>query len=409
MKSFSRWQTVALLDRLNYSRVIILAGARQCGKTTLARNIAVNNTLYRTLDDIALFESAQANPEGFVDHGDGLMIIDEVQRCPSLLHAIKKNVDDNQNYGRFLLTGSVNIQSLPSVTESLAGRVGYIRLRPLSMGEIQGVEPLFIDHAFAGKFNPPAQHYNKDDYLQLALIGGYPEAYRLPKSKVPQWHRDYIKSLMERDLKDIANIRRISELRALLQVLAAWSTKEMNVELILSSLSIKRPTAESYINALEALYLIDRIKAWTKTDYAKIRKKDKLLLNDTGLMASTLGWKLSKVQSDGECNGKLIETFVYHQLASIVEAQGNHEQIYYYRDAMGHEADFLIENADGDILAIEVKTAPAIKRVHFKQLKWLRSNIFSDRKFTGIVLYTGDYVLPFGTNLWAVPIGSIWS
>ncbi|MBX3487055.1 MAG: ATP-binding protein [Candidatus Paracaedibacteraceae bacterium] len=411
METYKRWQTLAVKNALQYRRVILLAGARQCGKTTLAQDVSTPNSIYRTLDSIQMLEASIADPEGFVAHGNELMIIDEVQRSPLLLQAIKKNVDENKNYGRFLLTGSANIQSLPGVTESLAGRVTNIRLRPLSLGEIHGTPPDFIDRAFEGQFKTtiPQKSYNKDDYLRLAFIGGYPEAHALPAEQAPKWHQDYIKALIERDLKDIVNIRRKDSMYKLLQVLAAWSSKEINIQSIGSTLSIERPTIESYVNALETLYLIDRVKAWASTDYEGTRRKDKLLFSDTGLMTSILRWTLDQVQLDGERNGKLIETFVYQQLISIIEAHDNKYTLYHYRDAAKHEIDFLIENADGDLLGIEIKAGSSVQRSHFKNLEWFKTTVAKNKRFQGIVLYTGQDVLSFGDRMWAVPISSLWA
>lgn len=411
MKAYKRWQLKTVEEALKYRRVIILAGARQCGKTTLAQDLSFPDTIYRTLDSAQLLEASLTDPGGFVAHGDELMIIDEVQKSPLLLQAVKKNVDENQNYGRFLLTGSANIQSLPGVTESLAGRVTKIRLRPLSLGEIHGKLPDFIENAFNGEFKTcqSGQSYSKDDYLRLAFIGFYPEANTLPVKQASKWHRDYIEALIERDLKDIINIRRKDGMYKLLQVLASWSTKEINIQAIGASLSIERPTIESYINALEVLYLIDRVKAWANTDYEGIRKKDKLLMGDTGLMASTLRWTFDQVQLDGDRNGKLVETFVYQQLISIIEAQEREYDIYHYRDAAKHEIDFLIENDEGNILGIEVKAGSAVKKSYFKHLEWFKKNLAKGHDFKGIVFYTGDEVLSFGENMWAVPINSLWS
>ena len=411
MKTHIRWHEKVVKEALLYRRVVIVSGARQCGKTTLVQKISRPDAIYITLDSTQLLEASLADPEGFVAHGNELMVVDEVQKSPFLLQSIKKNVDENKNYGRFLLTGSANIQSLPSVTESLAGRVANIRLRPLSMGEICGQDPNFIQNAFDEEFNLRNTDtvYHKDDYLRLAFVGGYPEANALPKKKSSKWHQDYIKALIERDLKDIVNIRRKDSMYKLLRILAAWSTKEINIQSIGSSLSIERLTVESYINALETLYLIDRVKAWPNTDYEGVRKKDKLLMSDTGLMASILRWTFDQIQFDGDRNGKLIESFVYHQLVTIMDAQEEEYSIYHYRDAAKREIDFLIENGNGDVLGIEVKAGSNVNKKHFRHLEWFKNNLIKGRKFKGIVLYSGEHVLSFGTGLLAVPIRALWS
>ncbi len=241
-RSYPRWQAESLKKALSKRRVLILAGPRQCGKTTLVKTMSDSQTLYHTLDDPQLLSAAQSDPRGFIRHGDGLMVIDEVQRAPILLQAIKQDVDENQKNGRFLLTGSANIQSLPGVTESLAGRVTKIRLRPLALGEIHGVQPHFLEQAFQHQFHS-AQKEDKDHYISEAFYGGYPEARRLDHEKdLRQWYKDYINALIERDLKDIANIRRKDSMVKLIEVLAAWSSKFMNIASICTELSIQRPT-----------------------------------------------------------------------------------------------------------------------------------------------------------------------
>ena len=387
-------------------------GARQCGKTTLAKDLNVANCIYRTLDSEQQLEAALTDPEGFVDHGDELMIIDEVHRSPALIRAIKKNVDENTQYGRFLITGSANIRTLPTVTESLAGRVSRIRLRTLSMGEICGTSPTFVEQAITGAFSETmaatGKPYTKADYLQLALTGGYPEPRILPAKQAKTWYRAYIEKLVEHDLNYIINIRRKDDMQQLLALLASWSTKIINIEAIGAPLSIKRPTVESYINALETLYLIDRVPAWRKTDYAIARKKDKLFVSDTGLLSAILHWTFDKVQFDSDCNGKLIENFVYQQLVSVINASIDTYYIYHYRDGAKREIDFLVKNMNGDILGIEVKAGSVVKKEHFRHLVWFRDNLVKHTNFKGIVLYTGEHIIPFGKDLWAVPISALW-
>lgn len=411
MKIYRRWIKESIHAALGMRRVILLSGSRQCGKTTLSRSLDIENVIYRTLDDKELLNSAIEDPQGFVDHENNLMIIDEIQKTPELLSAIKKDVDDNQTYGRFLLTGSANIRSLPSVKESLAGRVQNIRLRTLGLGEIHGTSPLFLKHAFEEKFYPHKApgSYNKNDYIELALKGGYPEALRLDSLRARQsWHKDYINALIERDLKDIINIRRKDSMHKLLGCLAAWSSKFMDLAQIGSGLSITRPTLESYVNALETLYLTERLTPWMKTDYDRVARKDKFFMSDTGLMSSILNWSLEKVQFNGDANGKLIETFVFNQLSAIIEAQEQTYEFYHYRDRLKREIDFLIQNEQGDYLGIEVKAGTNVNMKSFQHLQWFKKNMLSCNNFVGIVLYTGEHVLRFGERMWAVPISALW-
>ena len=409
-KKYIRWQFSIVKKALKSRRILILEGSRQCGKTTLAKQLAAADTIYRTLDDVTLLAAAQADPRGFIAHDKNLMIIDEIQRAPILLQALKRDVDVNQKFGRFLLTGSANIQSLTNVSESLAGRVRKIRLRPLAQGEISASKPSFLKQAFAENFkiSKNRSEKNKDDYIKIALKGGYPEALKAKEKEARRWYKDYLDALMERDLKDIINIKRHDSMHKLLEVLAAWSSKFMDISAIGSNLSLTRPTIESYINALEALYLVERVRPWSKTDYERVNKRDKLFMTDTGLMGAILRWQFDKVQLDGEKNGKLIETFIFTELAAIIDSQEEEYQLYHYRDREKHEVDFIIENEDGDILGIEVKAGSVVNSDSFKHLNWFKENMAKKQKFIGIVFYTGETIIPFGKGLWAVPIDVMW-
>lgn len=418
-----RWKTPGVLESLQTRRVVILAGARQCGKTTLAKALQLpQGMIYRTLDDVALQSAARADPHGFVAHGDGLMVIDEIQRAPALLQAIKKEVDDNPVPGRFLLTGSANIQSSPGVTESLAGRVAHQRLRPFAAGEIAGVVPAFLARAvredwagLASRFTAvpgadvSAPLSGKDAVLMQAMRGGYPEVQPLSDRGVRRWHQDYVEALMARDLQDIAHIRRKDSMAKLLEVLAAWSCKLMDVSAMGGQLALARPTLESYINALETLFLVERVRPWANTDYARVSKQDKLVMTDTGLVASLLRWQFDKVRLDADQSGKLVEGFVFAQLAAQLDAQDDPHHLTHYRDREQREIDFVIETPDGVTLGIEVKAGSAVGPDSFKHLVWFRERMLNHKTpFVGLVLYTGEQVLRFGEHLWAVPMHVLW-
>lgn len=410
LKSYQRWQEKLIEQALSSRRVLLLTGPRQCGKTTLVKNLLKVDKRYYTLDDTTLLESAKNDPTGFIKHGNELLIIDEIQRAPILLQAIKQDVDENQAYGRYLLTGSAHIPSLPETQESLAGRVRKMRLRPLALGEISGTTPCFIQNAFREKFQgPQTENLSKDNYLDKAFLGGYPEAIRMKTlQQTKQWHQDYIEALIDRDLKEIVQIRRKDSLKRLLEILAAWSSKFIDLSAIGAGLGLARPTLEAYINALELLYLVERVSPWHKTDYDRIGKQDKIFMTDTGLMSSVLRWNLDQVRLNGELSGKLLETFVFTQLTSILDAQEEVYQLFHYRDREKREIDFLIEDDQGALLGIEVKAGSSIDKACFKHLIWFRDHLAQSSPFVGVVLYTGEHILSFGEKMWAVPIKALW-
>ena len=406
---YPRWQMATIERLMRERRVLLLTGPRQSGKTTLARQLESDRAEYRTLDDVTLRDAAENDPHNFIKHRIDTMIIDEVQRVPTLLSAIKQAVDDDTRPGRYLLTGSANIQSLPTVKESLAGRVAKIRLRPLSRGEIFANGTRFIESAFEQSFKSVKNHYDRDALLEMALMGGFPEPLRLKGRGRRRWHIDYIGALLARDLIEIARIHRKDAMRQLVNVLAAWSGKFMDLSAIGSGLSIQRPTIESYINALEALYLAERIDPWTKSDYARIGKQSKLFMADSGLMASLLGWVMDDVRLDPDRSGKLVETFAFNEIMAHIDAADGRYELFHYRDREKREIDFLIEREDNALLGIEVKAGSAVGKNDFKHLRWFQNNLVKKRPFVGIILYTGEKPVSFGNDLWAIPFGLLWS
>jgi predicted AAA+ superfamily ATPase len=387
----------------------MLSGPRQSGKTTLSRELESSLTEYRTLDDGTLREAAKNDPQGFIKRRTKTLIIDEVQRIPSLLPAIKKAVDEDTRPCQYLLTGSANIQFLPTVRESLAGRIDKIRLRPLAQGELMKKLPRFIESAFKQSFSHRQTHHDRDAILETAFRGGFPEPMTLQDRGRKRWHTDYIGAILERDLKEIAKIHRKHAMRELVNTLAAWSGKYMDISAIGSGLSIQRPTIESYINALEALFMVERVYPWTKTDYARVGKQSKLFMADSGLMASLLRWKMDQVRLDSDRSGKLIETFAFNEIAAQIDASDGRYALFHYRDREKREIDFLIEREDNALLGVEVKAGSAISKNDFKHMKWFKNNLVKNQEFIGVILYTGQHPASFGNNLWAIPFGLLWS
>jgi predicted AAA+ superfamily ATPase len=286
----------------------------------------------------------------------------------------------------------------------LAGRIGSVRVRPLRVGEKRCLAPDFFDLCQSKSW--PSSTLEKKDYFELAFAGGYPEAITKPPIERYLWHLDYLEALLLKDLKNAANVKRADTLKETIGILAAWSSKLLDKTAIGALSKINRNTFSSYLNAIKLLYLFDEVGFWHKTDYDRIGKQTKVFCGDTGLMASLLNWNLDEIMGDIDKAGKLLETFVYNQLCSLVELKPQWE-LFHYRDRYQREIDFIVKGPDA-VIGIEVKTSSNIDLKAAKRLRWFNQNIAPAENFIGLVLYTGKQVLPFGLNCYAVPLSALW-
>jgi len=385
-------------------RGVHLTGTRQCGKTTLAEYISAGTMHHVTLDDSACLQSAMSSPTEFVDRPDGkTLVIDEIQKAPGLLDAIKIKLDHCNDRGQYLLTGSSNLRFMKSVKDSLAGRLKTVRLRTLTQGEIVGGKGLFLEGSFDNEF-VRGSRLNKRDVIHLAFCGGYPESRTMDAVDRREWFEDYVSDLLLKDIQDITEIRKVDSLRKVVDWLLAYSSKFFNTNELCAKVQLSASAVNSYLEALRTLYLVDVVAPWAKSDYAKLGKREKRYVADPGLMANLLGWNEDRTFYDDDANGKLVETWVYHELAALVDLSPGYA-LTQYRDSDKREIDFLIERDDGATLGIEVKAGNA-NLADFKHLKWFAEHL-AQGTFTGIVLHSGSEVLPFGKNLYAVPFSAL--
>lgn len=400
-----RWINTNIEKSLNTRRVTILVGARQVGKTTVAKNLTTpDNYEYVTLDDEE--EVAQSDPNGFIKHDKKTMIIDEIQRVPKLITAIKKAVDTNQQYGQYIITGSADIQSLPSVKESLAGRAKKIRLRPFTYGEYLELKPNFINRLREKKFVNNSG-FDKRKIIEIAFKGGFPEPLlHLSKKDIKEWYEDYTDLILDNDLKYIANIKRQAKLRMLFSIINAYSSKYITKSDISRELAISRPTLDEYLNILEKVYLIDGVVGWIDRDYENANDKTKYYMCDTGLMCSILNWNEKEIYKDSDKAGKLTETFVYNQIAPQIELE-RETTLTHWRDKRKREIDFIIET-ESNIYGIEVKSGTDIKSDTFRHLEYFKNNHTKNKNFTGVVLYTGERTIQWENGMYIVPINNLW-
>jgi len=408
-EDFKRWQVENTQRALKNRRVVAITGARQSGKTTLTEQVMGDKGIYRSLDKDEFLQSAKFDPNEFVKNPSGTMVIDEIQKVPSLLSEIKLAVDKDNRPGQYLLTGSSSLQTTASVNDSLAGRIKHIRLRPLTVGEIMRNKPAFLERAFNGDFPVQIKGYDKETIFDFALRGGYPEALRISDAKErKEWHRDYVDNLINKDLYDIEKIRRLDTIRDLVKILSGWSGKFMDKAKIGSTLEISKQTFDIYINALITLFIFERVPPWTKTDYELAGKKSKIYAADTGLMASLLNWKSEDFFLDPDRSGKLMETFVFQELSAQVDLDSDYS-LYQYRDVKKREIDFLVEKENEGLIGVEVKAGRKVSIEDFSSQIWFKENIIKGKMpYHGIVLYTGEDTLSFGGGMLAVPSAALF-
>lgn len=409
MENIKRWNVRVLEKALKTRRVAIISGARQCGKSTLLEMFFDGKVEIRSLDSKRLREAALLDPQGFVRYdGVGPMVIDEVQKAPELLSEIKLVVDKNRRPGQYVITGSSDIYSAPESDESLAGRVKNIRMRTFTQGEIQGSAPMFLARLFANDYASRYPRCDKRTVLDFAFRGGYPEAIRLSPEDRREWFLDYIKTLFSKDIKDDERIRRQRALHDLLKAISAWSAKFIDADALQAACGLSRATYREYLGVLERYYLCECVEAWAGTDYARIGKRPKWYMCDTGLMAAVLNWRAKDIELDPDKSGKIVETFVFAEIATQVDLSSDYS-LYQYRDIDKREIDFIVEDADGNLAGVEVKAGSGVGKNDFRHLAWFRDHLARERKFVGIVLYTGSETLSFGDGMLAVPMSVLWS
>jgi len=400
-----RWLESRLLEMMHVRRGVNLTGVRQSGKTTLAKMVKLPRFRRYTMDDKEIRRSAADDPKGFVKHADGeSLIIDEVQKVPDLLDAIKMVLDENNERGQYLLTGSSNLSFVKAVRDSLAGRLGRLRLRTLSLGEMRGNGHGFLSAAFNRNFKSEYPEIDKRGAIELAFRGGYPEPLDFSQKERRDWFKTYLNDLLTKDIKDVTEVRKLAVLKSAAIWLMSHSAQFFTIDELAAKTSLAKETVNSYLEALKALYLFDCVPAYAATDYGLVGKRPKWIATDAALLANILDWNEQEVYLDQNRSGKLIETWVYQQLAAIAEADGDCE-ISHYRDGKKREIDFLVKRGDGALLGVEVK-AGAVSSSDFAHLKWFAANL-AEKRFIGIVIHSGKDVLPFGEGFYAVPFAAL--
>ncbi len=394
-------------EALSDTPVVLIVGPRRAGKTTLVRKMEEAGRTYITLDDQTVLEAARSDPSGLI-RGLDRAIIDEIQRAPDLLLAIKKAVDDDYRPGRFLLTGSANVLTLPRVADSLAGRMETLRMLPLSRAEILGKPPTFLERLFAGKLEGDRQAVVGDDLVQLALLGGFPEAIaRESERRRQDWARSYLTSVLTRDLRDIAEIEKLTELPKFVRLLAEHSAQLVNYSKLGSSINVSYKTGQRYVGLLEQVFLVASLQPWYTNALKRIVKTPKLHFLDSGLLATARGLTFERVKANRDMFGSLLESFVFSEVLKLMTASDLRLAPYHFRDQQMREVDIVLERDDGMIVGIEIKASASVKASDFGGLRTL-ADACKERFAYGVVLYDSSDLIPFSDKLAAAPLSCLW-
>lgn len=398
---------------LGDTRIVALVGPRQSGKTTLARRIAGRDGRpYVTLDDDQARRFAQDDPAGFMRTRQ-TAVIDEIQRAPDLILALKKAVDEDPRPGRFLITGSAELFKGASSPDSLAGRVETIELLPFSQAELAGLPPpTFVERAFAGQFvalTVPGHARPTANLVDRVVAGGYPEALsRSVATRRQTWLRGYARALAERDATEIATIGKPTEMVRLIDHMAVAASELVNMSKLGSRLGVDGKTVDRWLTLLEHMFLIRRVPAWHRSGLKRLVKAPKLMFLDSGLLAALRRTGVADVARDRQRLGPLLECFVHAELAKAASLCEEPTAISHYRDKDRVEVDLVLTRSPGEVVGIEIKANATARPEDFRGLRRLQEAAGADFR-CGILLHDGDRVEPVAPGLFAMPIDVLWS
>ncbi len=387
---------------LKYFPVLLISGARQVGKSTLALHLGIDN--YITLDDINMYQMAKNDPKGFVEHLEKPVIIDEVQRLPQLMITIKEYVDKERINGKFILTGSASLSGFKDISDSLAGRIGIVELYPLSLKEKYEKEGNIVDIFSKDLDTFLLKKYDNTHIIKNIINGGYPEILKIddPKAKY-LWFSSYIRTYIESDAKELANIRNMDKFMSMYRLCMLRSGNIFNQNELQKECGLDNKTFSSYFSVLEHTYQVQKLQPFFKNELKRVVKSPKIYAVDTGVLCHLLRISNTEEYNASSYRGDILETFVYGELLKANTYANSKAALSYYRTSDKKEIDFILEFS-GAVVAIEVKSSKSVSKSDFKHIYHLAKEI-PDIFSKGIVLYNGDNFLKIDENMYAIPFG----
>jgi predicted AAA+ superfamily ATPase len=403
-----------MLDELASAlRIVIVNGPRQSGKTTMLKQYQrAHGGSYRTLDNRQDQEAALADPAAFAADGESPRLIDEVHLGGDwLVRAIKIAVDEDPRPGRFILSGSSRFLTVPTLSESLAGRAAFVDLWPLSMAEVTGGSADFLSRVFRepASLQGSASAWTRDEYLRTICVGGFPEVRGL-RSRVARsaWYDGYLSTVINRDISDFAEIGKIRAIPRLLGLVAARAGSPLVIADLARSAGLDRTTVRNYLTYLDTVFLTTEVLPWSTNLNSRLSKTPEVFLADTGLAAHLLGTSEADLHRVGHpALGGLVETFVHAELMKLAAVSEVPVSIWQFRENDNREIDFILEGPGGAVVGIEVKATTSPGADTAQHLRWHRDRL-GDRFTAGIVLHLGQRASSFGDGIWAIPVSALW-
>jgi len=389
--------------------VVLINGARQTGKSTLAAQIQPDQAHQVTFDDVSELSLARLNPESYVSNLPKPVVLDEIQRIPDIFVSIKAAIDRHRKPGQFLLTGSANVLLLPNLSDSLAGRMEITTLWPLSQGEINQVSETFLVNLLNGDIPNYTSNLNEKILAQKILTGGYPEVVmRKSFDRKSAWFQAYLTTIIQRDIQDLSNIDKMTDMPGLVALLATRAGNLLNFSELSRSSQIPVTSLKRYFTLLETIFQIYRLLPWTKNISKKFTKSPKVMFTDSGMLCHLLGQNEEKLIRSPKLYGQVLENFIVNELQKQASWMVNAPRFYHFRTSSGIEVDLILECGDGSLIAVEIKKSSQISKVDFKGLEYF-SEMNKDKMKQGILFYCGKNTIHYKDNLYAVPVDAIWS